>query len=89
MISPAPASPATASRFRLASRWWTPAILLLALLGLIANLWIPLNTFRELESERAGNLAARQRLNLLNAAMLNMVDAETSERGFVITGDLD
>jgi diguanylate cyclase (GGDEF)-like protein len=66
-----------------------PALLIgMALTALLLNSAIPLFAFQKIKDAYAESQHARQGVELLDAVLLSMIDIETGERGYVITGNL-
>ena len=60
----------------------------MALTALLLNSAIPLFAFQKIEDAYAETLHARQGVELLDSVLLSIIDIETGERGYVITGNL-
>lgn len=71
------------------SPWPVRAILLVALLALFTNSWKLTKTFSWLEMERARTVEIRATVESVKDLLQSMTDAETGERGYIITGNAD
>lgn len=63
------------------------SVLILAFIALLLNAAIPLYSMHLLKVSNQKTLAARLNIEVLDNVLLNMVDAETGMRGYVITGN--
>lgn len=62
-------------------------VLLLAFIALIINAAIPLYAIHVLKASNEETIAVRANIEILDNVLINMVDAETGMRGYVITGN--
>lgn len=63
------------------------SVVILAFMALLLNAAIPIYSLHLLKVSNQNTLAARINIELLDNVLLNMVDAETGMRGYVITGN--
>jgi diguanylate cyclase (GGDEF)-like protein len=62
-------------------------VVILAFIALLVNAAIPIYSLNLLKISNQNTLAARLKIELLDNVLLNMVDAETGMRGYLITGN--
>ena len=62
-------------------------VVILAFIALLVNAAIPIYSLHILKQSNQNTLASRGKIELLDNVLLNMVDAETGMRGYVITGN--
>ena len=62
-------------------------VLVLAFIALLLNAAIPIYSIQLLKQVNEDTLASRDNIETLDSSLLNVIDAETGTRGYVITGN--